>query len=504
MQYKILQEEIVIPEACTVGIFWNDPSQYSFYPADKLNTDTFLNTHWGFFFDLGRYMASKDVVRFDDITTARFVQELNLAEQFERYGGFDTVREVMYEVRDKSDNLDAYYADIKKYNLLNSLTGLLGEKVLQPNGRYDYHRLNKEQLFTYWSDKINNLGLDGDAKYDEHFLLEGLEDAIADWDENPATGLEFFQSEKMTKICTGWDFGHVYMYGGFGGSGKTSLTFNKVIMSCIKNKEKLLVIANEQSVEEFKKILVVSAMGAAPNIKPIPRQRLNEGEFKEDEVEKMQQAIKWVRSISEGDEKLITFVFMESYHMPDVKKLIRYYANRGIRRVLIDTGKPSEGDASMARWERFTEDMKEVYKLARPNGGGLNLAVWVNVQLADAALSHRFLNEHALGDSKKIKNEVSVLFMGRTVWDDEFPDGKNPLKVQKYRYDPNNPLSTKGYIAESVKLERGKTYYLLFTAKNRRGQDNKTGQPVLVFEVNFNSNIWKEIGQTNVYDDRSY
>ena len=54
----------------------------------------------------------------------------------------------------------------------------------------------------------------------------------------------------------------------------------------------------------------------------------------------------------------------------------------------------------MARWERFVEDMKEIYKLARPNGGGLNLAIWVNVQLADSALKMRFLNEYALGDAK--------------------------------------------------------------------------------------------------------
>lgn len=190
--------------------------------------------------------------------------------------------------------------------------------------------------------------------------------------------------------------------------------------------------------------------------------------------------------------------------MNDVKKLIRYYANRGIRRVLIDTGKPSEGDASLARWERFTEDMKEIYKLARPNGGGLNLAVWVNVQLADNALSHRFLNEHALGDSKKIKNEVSVLFMGRTIWDDEYHDGKNALEVFNYKYDPKHPFAKNGYVKEMVKLERGKTYYLLFTSKNRRGSDNKTGQPVIVFEVDFNSNRWTEAGQTYVYDDRSY
>ncbi|WP_214607218.1 hypothetical protein, partial [Mycobacterium tuberculosis] len=132
-----------------------------------------------------------------------------------------------------------------------------------------------------------------------------------------------------------------------------SLMFNKVIMACIENHEPLLVIANEQSVQEFRQMLLVTAMGT-------------------------------------GTRKTI---------------------KRQIRRVIVDTGKPSEGSGEMPRWERFTEDMKELYKLARKNGGGLDLALWVNTQLADSAIKQRFLNEYALGESKKAKNEASVLFL---------------------------------------------------------------------------------------------
>ena len=41
-------------------------------------------------------------------------------------------------------------------------------------------------------------------------------------------------------------------------------------------------------------------------------------------------------------------------------------------------------------------------------------------------------------------------------------------------------------------------YYLLFTAKNRRGQSNDTGLDVLVMQVNLNSNTWREIGWTTI------
>lgn len=505
---KVLKEEIIISEACLTGIFWNDPNLYALYPEDKIDRKTFLNKHWGFFFGLGRYMSKQGVQVFDDISIVKYIKDLGLEEDYEEYGGFETVKEVMIEVYDKAENVDSYYADIKKYKLIKELVILLGEKVIEPNGKYDYHYLNKEQLYTYWNDKIVKLGLDGDAKYDEHHLLKNLDKVIDQWSENPATGLPFYNSKKMTKICTGWDYGNVYINGGFGGSGKTSFSFYKVVMSCIENKEKLLVIANEQSVEEFQKMLLITAMGiiATENEeKGFQRQRINEGNFTEGEKAKLQRAVEWVKKLCEGEEKLITFVFMENYIIEDVKKLMRYYANRGIRRIMIDTGKPSEGSASMARWERFTEDFKEIYKLARKNGGGLDLAVWVNVQLADSALSHRYLNEHAFGDSKKIKNEASVVFMSRPVWDDEYRGGKNELKVINYvPAAADNKFAKDGYVAKTIHLERDKTYYVLFTTKNRRGQDNKTGLKVLVFEVDFNRNTWTEVGWTTIFDDKSY
>ncbi|TVY09861.1 DnaB-like helicase C-terminal domain-containing protein [Paenibacillus cremeus] len=494
-----LQKEVVVSEGYLAALFWNNPDLYNFYSQEKINSKTFLNEVYGYFYGLGRELANKGIVIFDDISVAKIIQEMKLDKYHEKYGGTETIQELMKEVKGKEDNLDAHYNEIKKYNLIKSLVDLFGEKVLESDGKYNYKKMTKEQLHTYWNDKLNQLALDGDNKYDEHYLLEGLEDAVEEWDQNPAVGLPFYQSEKMTRICTGWDYGNVYIFGGFGGSGKTSIVFNKVVMSCIEHKEKLLVICNEQSLSEFKKLLYVTAMGVGTK-SSIQRQRLNEGNFTDEEHEKLKKAADWVKELCEGDEKIVTFVFMENYIIDDVKKLIKHYAARGIRRVLVDTGKPSEGMSDKARWEVMTDDFKELYKLARTNGGGLNLAMWVNVQLSDSALNRRFLNEHALGESKKIKNEASVMFMSRTVWDDELTGGKHELKVTRYVPDP----FMGGYKEEEFTLDKGEQWILLFTSKNRRGMDNKTGQRVLVLKPNFNNNTFKEVGWTTVYDDKNY
>ena len=168
---------------------------------------------------------------------------------------------------------------------------LFGEKVFTTSDKngYNYITMTKDQIQTYWSDKVNCLGLDGDIKYDTYYLLEGLEKAIDDWDENPSVGLPFYRSRKMTKICTGWDYGHIYIFGSFSGRGKTSLTVNKLFMSCINAGERLLVIANEQTIKEFQNLVLITALGI--NGITFCRQRILEGSYTDEEKQKLKQAV---------------------------------------------------------------------------------------------------------------------------------------------------------------------------------------------------------------------
>ncbi|WJJ55328.1 hypothetical protein QB910_000084 [Dabrowskivirus KKP3916] len=532
-----LREEAMIPEAYITALFWNDPELYGVYSAEKINRETFLNKIWGFYFGLGRYMYDKKVEVFDDITVYRYIKEIKKEDLFEEYGEFETINEMMKEVKDKKENLDAYYEEVKKYKLLYGLANTIGDQVLDKDDKYDYHRLSREKIHTYWMDKILQIGMDGDSSFHEAFLLEGLEELVDDLDESPDTGLDFYDSKKMTEICAGQAKGCLYLNGGFGGKGKTSFSFNKVIMSHIYQKEKLVVIANEQDVRDFQKMLLITACGIL-KIK-FQRKRLNEGGFTKEEREKLKEAINLVRDWTDGDDKLIVFVFLEHYTMEHVKKVLTYYHHRGFHSCMIDTGKPSDEMGGMQRWERFTEDMKILYKIIKPQA--LNMFCWVNVQLADSALNQRFLNEFAFGDSKKIKNEASVVFMGRHIWDDEFSGGKNALTVQYFapkgshkRGDPafdddiqdgvkrtnyerswmdnftveevegQNYEIHKFELKQYDKFNKQNQFYLLFTSKNRRGQDNTTGLQVLVFKPNFNNNTWKEVGWTTVHKDYSF
>lgn len=143
--------------------------------------------------------------------------------------------------------------------------------------------------------------------------------------------------------------------------------------------------------------------------------------------------------------------------------------------------------------------MKTIYKLTRENGGGLNLRMWVNFQLADYAIKYRFLDYEAIGEGKAAKNEASVVFMTRTIWEDEYEGGK--YELQCFKWVPND--FGDGYMESKFTIPKGKIVYLLFTPKNRNGENNETGQAILLLEADFNRNSWKELGWCYVSNDKS-
>ena len=142
--------------------------------------------------------------------------------------------------------------------------------------------------------------------------------------------------------------------------------------------------------------------------------------------------------------------------------------------------------------------MKEIYRWTRKNAGGMNLRTVVTFQLADTAIKYRYLDFEAIGEGKKAKNEASIMYMFRPVWADEYEGGKRELDCYKLIKNQKG-----GYDKEFFKLKNGKTYYLWFTPKNRFGQDNDNGQPVLVIEPLFNFNAFKEVGWCFIAHDKS-
>lgn len=478
------------------------------------------NAIWAFFLGLGRHLHKKGITYFDDISVHSAVTDLKLNDKFEKYGGYSIIEELMEETKQMTDNFEGYYDEVKKYALLREYYKLFGDKVLEPTDVYNYKTLTRNQISMYWNDKLNNIDIEhNETSIVAYNLLADLDKFIEELDINPDLGMPFYRGKKLTDIINGWAHGTLSIIGAFSGNGKSSFIIEKLFMSCIIEKEKLLVIANEMDLAQYRKMMLITIMGTELYdkfkdyfIKPkFNRKSINKGNFTAEEREKLRMAVEWVKEKIDGQESLIKLVPLEEYTMDNVEKVVRKFARRGYKRVIVDTAKPSEGGGKKDRWVQFVEDFDRLYKLARKDGGGLNLAMFATVQQADNYVGKHWLNEQCLADGKKIKNVADLVWHLRPVFPQEYEGGQKELEVinwiplgedmfnedENMESNENQEIVDFGdnkMIKKKIKLKHGRVYYLLFTSKNRRGMTNLTGLDVLVLEVDFNSNRWREIG----------
>lgn len=487
-----------ITEAYFVGLLWSDPYNYYGEYHDTIAQDEFIHDVWGFYFELGKRMYESGVKVFDDITVYKFVKDLNVADEFNSYGGMNTIDDAVDIVKHHSDNIEHYYESIKKNYVIRQLYSLFGEKVVINKGKYKWNEMTKEQLTMYWNDKINKIALNSVNRYEAENLYIDPEEFIKKLEEDSAEMLPYYKSYLLNSISQGIPRGHVTMIGGFGGTGKSSISAEKFVMSCIANKEKMLVILNEEDAQAFRQKIVLSILWHEFHT-GFDRKKMVNGKLGEKEKNLIRKAFNKMKELMEGEDALIKLVFMEKYVMKDLEKIVRFWANRGYINLLIDTHKVSDESEYEARWITFVEDMKTIYRLTRKNAGGLNLRTVVTFQLADSAIKHRYLDYEAIGEGKACKNEASIMYMFRSAWADEYEGEKRELECYRLRKREKGD----GYDKELFKLEKGKTYYLWFTPKNRFGQSSDTGQPVLVLEPLFHANAFREVGWTFVANEKS-
>jgi len=487
-----------INEAYFVGLLWANPFEgYGEY-HDGIAQDEFFHDVWGFYYELGRRMYSEGIKNFDTITVQKYVKEWNVEKDFTEYGGIRVVDDAVNIVKAHSDNIDYYYETIKKNYTVRQLYLLFGDKVLIKKNKYNFEAMSREQLTMYWQDKMNQIGLSSINRYEAENLYIEADEFIKKLKEESADVIPYYNSNLLNSISQGVPRGHVTMIGGFGGTGKSSITAEKYIMSCVQNGEKTIVVLNEEDAQAFRQKIVLTILYHEFHT-GFDRKRMVNGQLKPEDEAKIRQAFERMHELMNGQDALIKVIFMEKYVISDLEKIVRFWANRGYHNLLIDTHKVSDNSKHDVRWEIFVEDMKTIYRWTRKNAGGMNLRTVVTFQLADGAIKNRYLDFEAIGEGKASKNEASVMYMFRVAWSDEYKSGKKELKCWRNK---KNEL-TGEWEKDFFFLEQGKVYYLWFTPKNRFGKDNDTGQPVLVLEPRFDSNHFKEVGWCFVANDKS-
>ena len=485
-------------ESYLVGLLWNQPLEaYTSY-SEKISSDDFLHPEWGFYFELGKRLYKKGIKKFDDISVNATVEEIGVRDTFDKYGGYGTMVQLIDIVRENAQNIESYYDALLKNKVIMALIDLIGGKVITNNKKYDYREMNAREISQYWQNKMNNIAIDGISSFESENLYISGKEFLKNL-ENKADGvLRFANSRLLNGVVQGMPRGEVTMLGGFGNSGKSSFMTDKVLLSCIYDVDKTLVILNEEGADKLREKIFLSLVNhemnkfGDDNQRNFKRKRLNKvNELNDEDRTLIYETFEKLKDLMDGDEAHIKIVFMEQYQIEDLKNIIALHANLGYVNLIIDTHKVPDNYKSASRWEAIVEATKEIYKLTRPESGGFNLRTMLTIQLADNHIKDKFLGYDAIGEGKGMKNEASILMMYRPIFDDEYD------KIKPYRFVKNG-MNGDGFIREEISLERDRTYYVMFIPKNRYGQNTDNGQDAIIYEARFLYNSFVEVGFANI------
>lgn len=489
-------EEFVAPsflhESLLNGYLWANPSLYQKYKTHRITETTFTESVWYFYYRLGLEMFENGIRDFDDKTVYSFVvsrpkekDKKSYIDAYNSFGAYQTISELMEACKNDGQNDEYHLDEIQKYESLRHLQAfsLINADDKELVTKLCKMNLKQVQIFVQlkYKEAFSHVN-SGDVV--EHDLVSELEETIIDMNSGEAMGSPLHDSPRLNRKIKGWKDGSLYYLVLSSGVGKSSIAMEKFIISLFENNEKALLAINEESVKKWRQLLLATIASKILK-KPINREKLFEGNFKEETLNKLYAAKEWAEKYGRG---LIKTLEMKKYRIEDILSRVQLYRPKGYNKLIIDTFKPDRSQGDLARWESFSNSAQELHELIKEDNYNVGTLATVQLKLGKET---RFLDLDSTGKSMEINEVASVVMMGRLLFDDEYPDmGKFSLKPYNWI---RNPI-TNEWEEQPYKLDPKKQYLVLFLAKNRFGSEEEQ----IIYEANYEINSFKEVAYVKV------
>lgn len=469
-----LNEQLIKAEGLLCGLILKDVSLLNDYHINKQLLNDGL-----FYIGIAERLLKKGITHVDEVSFYNEVEVVGLKDKYEELGGFSTIKELTSIVN--LENSDSIYDNWCKYNLAKSYS----EKgILDIDVHFDkITKMTASNLEDYMIALLNDVairnGINGSVEVSD--LASGYEEAIEEWNKGNAIGYRLGYPILNYTLC-GLHKKTLSFLLAHSGNGKTSFAIPMGILPVLESGEKIMILANEQSVDDWRQMLLATILFNKIKYRGMNRQKLLYGNFSENDRAALRQAVEWLDKYKGS----ILFTELKDYGIDNIRRIIKKYSKMNFGVFILDTLKP-EDDSSDKSWGQFSETAKELFVLAKQ----CDIALLCTAQLATSSYGRKYLDLNSIGKSRAIAEVASQVIMFRSMQDVE----KEKLKVWRNKKDERTGKITSE--REEVELKSDKDYIILFIAKNRYGESNIQ----LVYERNMSFNTYYEIGYTTVEYD---
>lgn len=465
-------------EANVVAILYKNPDELF---NTNLTIDSFSSNQWKVFFEIAQKLIVVEKKRsLDEMTIGFYLDHhRDLRKKYDEYGGYDTIDAAMTYV--KTENLNGYIIEMQKWEAVLKL-GNYGFPV--KDRLSDYADMTSEEIYNELEARLNHTFVDVDDEIKSYDIADGIDELLDELNEGIAVGLPYYNLPMLSKEVGGQYLGGITLVGGLSNVGKSSFCRTTVLPSIIENKERIVIMLNEDGLKKWQRELIVFVCNNYLKY-DIQKHIVRDGGYSPETREILDKAVKWIKDKTENH--IITVIPLQQYKTSKAIKIIRKYASMGVKYFIIDTFKMDAGEVTNNSWLQMQQSMVDINDVVKPEA--MNLHILITFQLSKASSRQRYYTQDNIGLAKNIIDPVSTCLMIRDVAPDEYKDESRELEVTKYL--------GKGSTSQ-FRMEKGKRYQIIFVIKNREGEAN-TKQ--FVVEHDLSRNKIEEIGTCNIMPD---
>ena len=470
MDYKKLPKELTekreVTECNFVLSLYKDIGLVDEY-KNVINGEDILTPDGQFYYGLIQGMQKAGYSVADNMSIYAFLEDKKtLKEGFEKRGGYSSIQEITSLLN--LNNLDVYYDDLMKSNLLCRLHEK-GFNVLQNLDKYK--QMSAEDVFDFMEYQLADVSVGKVEKTQIKNLSTGYDEFIKEWDQGNDVGFKI-GLPMLNYQLLGIHKKHLMLHLANIGVGKTTSAVAWYVIPAIKNGDNVLLICNEQTESEWRQMILSTVIfnELHKGIKGLDRHKMLTGDFTDDQNSVLHEAADWLAK----QKGKIAFIETQDYDATNLKKYIARQSKIGYSLVVVDTVKPMD-DADDRSWGQFSEVAKMLFLCAKR----YDVAVVATMQLSSEAMSRRYLDISCIGKSKATAETASSVVMFRPLVRNE------KEKIKPYVFDSDNKK-----LKKIIDLDPNKDYIMIFTPKNRFG--NIT--PQIIVERNMSFNTYKQIG----------